>query len=332
MVQLLSIFVAGIALLVSLVEGSLPDLFSLGPRQEEKALAFTYPNSEGVDNGTSVIAERDPFGLKRQSCNAGYGYCSKRAALMALALPDRGAVRTAAALRDRRAVTTAAALRDRHEDDRVCCTNSACTARVEDGTTVYRTTTRAPTTTIYTEYYTYYYTVWWTYYYYYWTYYIDIDASVVTSSRTTTTSYLTVTATDSAAAESIFEEFTATATFTPRASETSLRSLMGETFYSTDSSIESPTEAPTETPTESTTESTTESPTYSPPDSPTDSPTDSPLTSPRTFGSPSITSNPSATGTGFGASGNAAVRGMKDRTLTTALAVGLVAGGLIMIF
>ncbi|RYP34850.1 hypothetical protein DL767_004075 [Monosporascus sp. MG133] len=252
MVQLLSISVAGITLLVSLAEGKLLDLFTLGPRQEGNAHTYTYPKYMGhikpADNGTSVIAERDLFGVKRQSCDAGYGYCSTMATAFTQKTP---AALVALALPDRRAVTMAA------------CRTAANAALT--GATAIRETTAIYIQGKRTQ----------TYYYYYWTYYTEIDASVVTSSQTTTTSYLTLTATDSAAAESIFEEFTATATFSPPASETSLLSLAGETLSSTDNPTDVPTDSPTYFPTDSPTASPTDSPTYFPTDLPTDSPTDS---------------------------------------------------------
>ncbi|RYP43915.1 hypothetical protein DL768_009574 [Monosporascus sp. mg162] len=80
MVQLVSISVAGICLLVSLAEGRFVDPFSLGPRQGENAHTYKYPKPVGhikpAVNGTSIIAERGLLDVKRQTCDAGYGYCS----------------------------------------------------------------------------------------------------------------------------------------------------------------------------------------------------------------------------------------------------------------
>ncbi|KID92270.1 carbohydrate-binding module family 18 protein [Metarhizium guizhouense ARSEF 977] len=111
----------------------------------------------------------------------------------------------------------------------VCCTDSRCTARVENGRTTYatsRTTTRTYTTTR-TQYY--YWTMTWYYYYYYWTYSTVIEASVVTSARTSTTSVLSVSTTAAAAASSYFSSVSSTLSFSTPASATSLASLTGST-------------------------------------------------------------------------------------------------------
>ncbi|OAQ63249.2 hypothetical protein VFPPC_09124 [Pochonia chlamydosporia 170] len=111
----------------------------------------------------------------------------------------------------------------------VCCTNSRCTAHVENGVTTYAsssTTTRTYTTTR-TRYY--YWTITWYYYYYYWTYSAVIEASVVTSSRTSTTSVLSVSTTAAAAASRYFDSVSSTLTFSTPAAATSLASLTGST-------------------------------------------------------------------------------------------------------
>lgn len=113
-----------------------------------------------------------------------------------------------------------------------CCTNSRCTAYIDEtgstSTASTRTTTRTYTTTS-TQYY--YWTVTWWYYYYYWTYSIDIEASIVTSSRETTSSTWSVRTTDSSAAEDYFSSLSETMDLPTPASATSLESLAGETSF-----------------------------------------------------------------------------------------------------
>jgi len=115
-------------------------------------------------------------------------------------------------------------------DEPVCCTDSACTAHVEEnGSTSYAsTTTRTRTyTTTRTQYY--YWTVTWWYYYYYWTYSYNIEASVVTSTRSTTSSVLSVQTTDADAASSYFSDVSSTIDLPTPAEATSLESLAGRT-------------------------------------------------------------------------------------------------------
>ncbi|KAI3324360.1 hypothetical protein HD806DRAFT_543698 [Xylariaceae sp. AK1471] len=118
--------------------------------------------------------------------------------------------------------------RDPDHVDPVCCTNSYCTAYVDDyGSTSYAstsTTTRTYTTT-YSQYY--YWTVTWWYWYYYWTY--SVEASIVTSSQSTTSSVLSVKTTDADAATSYFSELSETIVLPTPSSATSLESLARST-------------------------------------------------------------------------------------------------------
>ncbi|KAI3321816.1 hypothetical protein HD806DRAFT_147787 [Xylariaceae sp. AK1471] len=121
------------------------------------------------------------------------------------------------------------------EDRDVCCTNSKCTAHVdENGSTSYAsttTTTRTYTTTS-TQYY--YWTVTWWYWYYYWTY--SVRASIVTSSQSTTTSAFSVLTTDANAASSYFSELSKTIVLPTPSAATSLESLAGSTLAESTSS------------------------------------------------------------------------------------------------
>jgi hypothetical protein len=124
------------------------------------------------------------------------------------------------------------------EDGPVCCTDSECTAHVDEfGTTSYATTstsTRTYTTTS-TQYY--YWTVTWYYYYYYWTYSVEIEASIVTSSERTTSTTFSVETTDAAAASSYFEDLSESLDLPTPASATSLASIAGSTSF-----LDEPTE------------------------------------------------------------------------------------------
>lgn len=146
----------------------------------------------------------------------------------------------------------------------VCCTDSDCTAIVIGGTTsTVRTPVEAPTgtdvptitqappvpseTTESTfDYYTY--SVSWWYYYYYWTYYVSIQASIVTSTRTTQYTTVTLSATNSAAAQVILASITSDLP-TP-ASATALATLTDETITVSDTSSRpsGPTPPPSEPP------------------------------------------------------------------------------------
>lgn len=113
-----------------------------------------------------------------------------------------------------------------------CCTNSRCTAYVDEmgsTTTASTSTTTRTYTTTSTQYY--YWTVTWWYYSYYWTYSIDIEASIVTSTRETTSSTWSVRTTDSDAAETYFSSLSSDLELPTPASATSLESLAGETSY-----------------------------------------------------------------------------------------------------
>jgi len=140
-------------------------------------------------------------------------------------------------------------------DGRVgCCTNSACTAYVENGKTInlQEEQTAAPTVpqrptptapdrvtvtqdapTTVTEYRMqyYYFTVTWTYLYYFYTYDFIIRASTVTSSTETTRTTITVQATDDFDASSEARELTRTMSFRPPASATSLARFTGTTIF-----------------------------------------------------------------------------------------------------
>merc|ERR1712000_776868 len=90
-----------------------------------------------------------------------------------------------------------------------CCTNSRCTAYVDEmGST---TTASTSTTTR--------------------TYTTDIEASIVTSTRETTSSTWSVRTTDSDAAETYFSSLSSDLELPTPASATSLESLAGETSY-----------------------------------------------------------------------------------------------------
>ncbi|KAI0452788.1 hypothetical protein F5B21DRAFT_506012 [Xylaria acuta] len=118
-------------------------------------------------------------------------------------------------------------------DDPVCCTNSACTAYVEEnGSTSYASTTSSTRTYTTTRTQYYYWTVTWWYWYYYWTYSYAIEASVVTSTQSTTSSALSVLATDADAASSYFSELSSAIDLPTPAEATSLESLAGSTSTS----------------------------------------------------------------------------------------------------
>ncbi|KAL6898524.1 hypothetical protein GGI43DRAFT_78678 [Trichoderma evansii] len=113
----------------------------------------------------------------------------------------------------------------------ICCTDSKCTAHVDNGKTTYAQTTTTTQTYTTTYYQTYYWTVTWYYWYYYWTYSIDIQASVVTSTRSTTQTVFSVTTTDAGAASEYFSEKSKTLSLPTPAAATSLESLAGSTSF-----------------------------------------------------------------------------------------------------
>ncbi|KAI1812183.1 hypothetical protein GGS20DRAFT_40520 [Poronia punctata] len=122
----------------------------------------------------------------------------------------------------------------------VCCTDSSCTAYVEEnGSTSYAptfTTTHTFTTTR-TQYY--YWTATWWYWYYYWSYSYAIEASIVTSTQSTTSSVFSVYTTDADAASSYFSEMSETIALPTPAEATSLESLAGSTSMPSSSSSSS---------------------------------------------------------------------------------------------
>lgn len=123
-----------------------------------------------------------------------------------------------------------------------CCTNSRCTAYIDETGSTSRATTSTTTrtyTTTSTQYY--YWTVTWYYYYYFWTYSIDIEASIVTSTRETTSSTWSVRTTDSSAAEDYFSSLSSDLELPTPASATSLESLAGETSYVSETVTETET-------------------------------------------------------------------------------------------
>ncbi|KAK9435169.1 NHL repeat-containing protein [Metarhizium brunneum] len=184
---------------------------------------------------------------KRQSCEAGYWYCSGPCKLREQCCGnDRCIPSSAECCKNGRYCEAGnhCYILSSQGNLPVCCTDSRCTARVENGRTTYatsRTTTRTYTTTR-KQYY--YWTMTWYYYYYYWTYSTVIEASVVTSARTSTTSVLSVSTTAAAAASSYFSSVSSTLSFSTPASATSLASLTGSTRKGADSDGPTATDTP----------------------------------------------------------------------------------------
>ncbi|KAI0528404.1 hypothetical protein GGR58DRAFT_496113 [Xylaria digitata] len=117
--------------------------------------------------------------------------------------------------------------------DPFCCTDSSCTAFVDEyGITSYASTTTTTRTYTFTSTRYYYWTVTWWYWYYYWTYSIAFDASIVTSSRSTTSSVFSVRTTDADAASTYFSELSETLVLPTPSAATSLASLAGSTSAS----------------------------------------------------------------------------------------------------
>ncbi|KAK0649805.1 hypothetical protein B0T16DRAFT_492357 [Cercophora newfieldiana] len=243
----------------------------LGPREKQgtridnrQELEYTpaWGETSLLESGTNGTSPAD-LGLlsKRQSCAAGYGYCSNLGGCCPISdrccsygyclAPGRvccpgGSCPSGSNCcgQNCHPVGTQCCSNGRYcgagnicvlfQGSVVCCTDLYCTANVVDGTTIRATTTaRATITATITRatYQWYTYTVFWTYRYYYWYYVAAATASVVTYSSATTTTTVSVYALDRTEATASLAEITATM-FTTPASATSLRDLFGSTSSS----------------------------------------------------------------------------------------------------